>query len=86
VTVFGWEDHLGISPSHLGQLHLLSYMGWEISSTDQSAVMLCGWEVRAGWLIPLVDKSVCVAGKTVRYLVSTCQYLSTLEMSIIYII
>jgi len=26
--------------------------------TGQSAVMLCGWEVKAGWLIPLVDKRV----------------------------
>jgi len=48
VAVFRREDHLCISPSHLGQLHLLSYMGREIRSTDQSAVMLCGWEVKAG--------------------------------------
>jgi len=27
-------------------------------STSQSAVMLCGWGVKAGWLIPLVDKRV----------------------------
>jgi len=27
-------------------------------STGQSAVMLCGWRVKAGWLIPLVDKRV----------------------------
>jgi len=25
-------------------------------STSQSAVMLCGWGVKAGWLIPYVDK------------------------------
>jgi len=24
----------------------------------QSAVMLCGWGVKAGWLIPFVDKRV----------------------------
>jgi len=27
-------------------------------STGQSAVMRCGWEVKAGWLIPFMDKSV----------------------------
>ena len=27
-------------------------------STSQSAVMLCGWGVKAGWPIPLVDKRV----------------------------
>jgi len=27
-------------------------------STKQSEVMLCGWGVKAGWLIPLVDKRV----------------------------
>jgi len=26
--------------------------------TGQSAMMHCGWGVKAGWLIPLVDKSV----------------------------
>jgi len=36
--------------------------------TGQSAVMLCGWGVTAGWLIPFVDKRV-VAGKTVLSLV-----------------
>jgi len=33
-------------------------------SAYQSAVMLCGWEVKAGWLIPFVT-DVRVAGKTV---------------------
>jgi len=28
-------------------------------STGQSAVMLCGWKVKAGWLIPLVDGKLC---------------------------
>ena len=42
VTVFGRVNHLGISSSHLGQLSLLPYAGREMS-TDQSAVMLCGW-------------------------------------------
>jgi len=27
-------------------------------STSQSAATLCGWEVKAGWLSPLVDKRV----------------------------
>jgi len=27
-------------------------------STGQSAVMLCGWEIKAGWLIPCEDKRV----------------------------
>jgi len=27
-------------------------------STGQSAVMLCGWGIKAGWLIPFVDKRV----------------------------
>jgi len=30
-------------------------------STGQSAMMLCGWGVKAGWLIPVVDK--CVGGR-----------------------
>jgi len=38
--------------SHPGQLSLLPSAGREMS-TDQSAVTLCGWEVKAGiWLIP----------------------------------
>jgi len=58
VTVFGRANHIGISPSHLlGQLSILLYAGREMSS-GQSAVMLCGWGVKAGWLIPLVDKRV----------------------------
>jgi len=34
--------------------------------TGQSAVMLCGWGVKAGWLIPFMDINVSVAGKTVN--------------------
>jgi len=41
--------------SHSGQLSLLPSVGWKMS-TDQSAVMLYGWGVKAGWLIPFVDK------------------------------
>jgi len=27
-------------------------------NTGQSVMMLCGWRVNAGWLIPYVDKRV----------------------------
>jgi len=40
-----------------GQLSLLPHAGREMS-TGQSAVMLCGWVVKAGRLIPYVDKRV----------------------------
>jgi len=43
-----------------GQLSLLPSAGRDIS-TNQSAVMLYGWEVKAGWLIPYVDK--CLGGR-----------------------
>jgi len=55
VTVFGQTNHLGISPSHLGQLNLLPSAGREMS-TRHSAMMLYGWGAKAGWLIPYVDK------------------------------
>jgi len=60
------------SPSHPGQLSILLSAGWEMS-TSQSRVMLCGWGVKAGWLIPLVDARVGarVAGKT-GYLINMC--------------
>ena len=32
-------------------------------STGQNAVMLCGWGVKAGWLILYVDINLWVAGK-----------------------
>jgi len=48
-------------------------------STGQSAVMLCGWGVKAGWLIAFVDElNVWVAGwhvdvtKNCVILVNTC--------------
>ena len=41
VTIFGWANHLSISPSH-GQLSLLLSVGWEMR-ISQSAVMLCSW-------------------------------------------
>jgi len=56
-TIFGWANHLSISLSHTGQLGLLPLVGWEMI-TSQSAVMLCGRGVKAGWLIPLVNKLV----------------------------
>jgi len=68
VTVFGRSNHLSISPSHPGQLSLLPYAEREMS-TGQSAVMLCGWGVKTGWLIPYVDKRV----GGMWYLVNTCQ-------------
>jgi len=40
-----------------GQLSLLSSAGREMS-TGHSAVMLCGWGVKAVWLTSLVDKRV----------------------------
>jgi len=40
--------------SHPGQLSLLPSEGWEMS-TGQSAMMICGWGVKAGWLISFVD-------------------------------
>jgi len=33
--------------SHLGQLRLVPSVGWKMS-TGRSAVMLCGWVVKAG--------------------------------------
>ena len=52
VTVFGHA--ISYVP---GQLSLLPSVGREMS-TGKSAVMLCGWGVKAGWLIPIVDKRV----------------------------
>jgi len=57
VTVFGQANHLGMQPATLGQLSLLPYVAWEMS-TGQNVVMLCGWGVEAGWFIPLVHKHV----------------------------
>jgi len=56
-------DHLWAGkPPHYAtsepdQLSLLPSLGWEMD-TGQSMVMLCGWGVKAGWLIPYVDKRV----------------------------
>jgi len=41
-------------------------------STGKVRVMLCGWEVKVGQLIPYVDKGVG-ANKTVWYLINMCQ-------------
>ena len=57
VAVFGRANHLGISPSYIGQLSLLPFAGRKMS-TGQSAVILCGWGAQAGWLILNVDKRV----------------------------
>jgi len=58
-------DHLWVGTpsryvtSHSGQLILLSSVGQEMS-TGQSVVMCCSWGVKAGQLIPFVDKCVRV--------------------------
>jgi len=51
--------HCDTVTSRPGQLSLLPSAGREMS-TGQSAAMLCrcGWGVKAGWLIPFVDKRV----------------------------
>jgi len=46
MTIFGRANQLSISA------------GWKMS-TSQSAVMLCGWSIKAGMAVPLVDKHVC---------------------------
>jgi len=50
-------NHVSISPSHPGQLSVLPSAGREMS-TSQSAVMLCGWGVKADMVPSLVDKRV----------------------------
>jgi len=61
-------NHPSISPSHPGQLSLLPLVGLEMSNS-QSAVMLCGWGVKAGmvhstfgyiceWQVKLCDPSL----------------------------
>jgi len=69
--VLGWVTvFVGIPPrhttSHLGQLSLIPSAGRE-TSTSKSAVLLCGWGVKARWLIIFVNKHVglWVAGKAV---------------------
>ena len=67
VTVFGRANHLSISPSHPSQLSLLPSSRREMS-TGQSAVMLCGWGLKAGngsfrmwwsgWQVKLCDPSL----------------------------
>jgi len=55
VTVFGRANHLSISLSHPGQLSFLPSAGREMS-TGHSAVILCGWGVKAGWFIFYMSK------------------------------
>ena len=87
----GMGDHLGMgkpprnATCHPGQLSLLPFAGREIS-TGQSAVMLCGWGVKAGWLIPYVNKRVWVAQVTLCDSSLTSDNLSALERSIAHII
>ena len=60
-TRMGDRLRAGIPPryvtSHPGYLSLLPSVGRKMS-TDQSAVMRCGWVLKAGWLILFVDKHV----------------------------
>jgi len=59
----GYRLHAGIPfpyvISNPGQLSLLPSVERKMS-IGQSAVMRCGWGVKAGWLIPFVDKRVGV--------------------------
>jgi len=48
---------LRYAASHPGQLSLLLSVGWELT-TNQGAVMCCGWGLKEGWLIPFVDNHV----------------------------
>jgi len=48
---------VSISSSNPGQLSLLPSVGQAVN-IGHSAVTLCGWGVKAGWLIPLADKRV----------------------------
>ena len=50
--------------SHLGQRILIPSTGREMS-TGQSAVMLCGWGVKAGMVHSSLWMHVWVTGKTV---------------------
>jgi len=62
-TGMGYRLHAGIPfpyvISNPGQLSLLPSVERKMS-IGQSAVMRCGWGVKAGWLIPFVDKRVGV--------------------------
>jgi len=70
---------LSVSPNYSGQLSLLPSVGWKMS-TNHSVMMLRGWGVRVGWLIP--------CGWTCGWQVKLCDpslaraTLSALEMSI----
>jgi len=57
VTFFVRANHRGIFHQAIQGNCLLPYTGREMS-TGQNAVMLCGCGVKAGWLIPLMDKRV----------------------------
>ena len=60
-----------------GQLILLPSVGLEMS-TSQSAVMLCGLESKAGWLIPFVEK-----WQVKLWSLLTRAIISALEMSLL---
>jgi len=58
VTVFGREHHLGIYNQTPGPTQPPTLCGAGNKIPAKSAVMLCGRRVKAGWLIPFVDKRV----------------------------
>jgi len=68
--------HLGTCPAHPGQLSLVPSPAWEMS-TDKSAMMLCGSEIKADMAYFGCGFNVRVAGKTV-ILSTKSTYLTTL--------
>jgi len=58
VTVFGQANHLSMQPAtHANSASYTLYAEREMSTTH-SAVTLCDWGVKGGWLIPYVNKRV----------------------------
>jgi len=55
VTVFGRANHLGVQPARLIQPPTLSWTGNEYRPGCDDALQL---GVKAGWLIPFVNKRV----------------------------
>ena len=58
VTVFGRANHLGMQPATQADLASYPTRDGREMNTGHSAVILCSWEVKTGWLIPYVDKRV----------------------------
>jgi len=85
VTVFGRANHLGTKPATQANSAFYPTAGRRMS-TGQSAMTLCGWGVKTGWLIPYADKRV--RGWQVKLCDPslTGANLSTLEVSIAHMI